>query len=83
MIDLMAVEIYNLYSTTFMKRFTRHIEILMLEKANRLTTKDFENKEIYDLINRAQSQNGATVIDYFNSWILIFNRQSQYFPRLL
>ncbi|MBG0187610.1 ABC transporter ATP-binding protein [Clostridioides difficile] len=83
MIDLMAVEIYNLYSTTFMKRFTRHIEILMLEKANRLTTKDFENKEIYDLINRAQSQNGATVIDYFNSWILIFQQAITIFSSII
>lgn len=52
MIDLMVVEIYNLYFMIFMKRFIRYIEILMLEKVNRLIMKDFENKEIYDLINR-------------------------------
>lgn len=71
MFDLIISEIYNLYSVNFTKKFSKHVEVLMLEKANRLTTKDFENKEIYDLINRAQSQNGSTVIDYFNSWISI------------
>lgn len=74
MFDLIISEIFNLFSSKFMKNFSMHIEILMLEKANRLTTKDFENKEVYDLINRAQSQNGATVIDYFSSWISIFQQ---------
>lgn len=69
-----ATEFYNLYSSKFSKRFSKDIEIMILEKASKLTTKDFENSEIYDLINRAQSQNGNTIITYVDTWISVLEQ---------
>lgn len=69
-----AIEFYNLYSSKFSKIFSKDIEIMILEKASKLTTKDFENSEIYDLINRAQSQNGNTIITYVDTWISVLEQ---------
>ncbi|MFI3173128.1 MAG: ABC transporter ATP-binding protein [Eubacteriales bacterium] len=68
---LLATELYKFYTVKFSKKFSKNIEVKILEKANKLSVKDFENTEIYDLISRAQSQNGDTIISYINTWNLI------------
>ncbi|WP_258881180.1 ATP-binding cassette domain-containing protein [Clostridium tagluense] len=73
-ISLGVRELYILYSTNFTEKFSKHIEVLMLEKADSLDVKDFENPTTYDLINRAQMQNGDSVISYIISWMSIFQQ---------
>lgn len=72
--NIIINNIYNMYSNKFSKRFSKYVDVLVLEKSARLKTKDFENNETYDLINRAQSQNGNTVISYIDIWISIFEQ---------
>lgn len=74
LLQIIIAEIYNLYSTNFIKNFSKYIEVKMLNKANSLSIKDYENKATYDLINRAQVQNGGTVINYFNSFISVLQQ---------
>lgn len=73
-LQILISEIYNLYSTNFIKKFSKYIEVKMINKANSLSIKDYENNTTYDLINRAQVQNGGTVINYFNSFISVLQQ---------
>ncbi len=52
---------YNFYRVKFSKNFEKHIEILLLEKVSSLKLRDFEDDNIYDMINRAQSQKGRNI----------------------
>ena len=63
--------IYNYYYTKFLSHFNKYIELLRLKKGVDLSLKDYENAEIYDVINRAQQQNGQTVLSFFGQFTSI------------
>lgn len=55
---------YGKYSNDFGLEFSTHINIKMIDKALELSFCDFENSETYNIINRAQGQNGNDIIRY-------------------
>lgn len=65
-LSLFASNIYNLYSVKFTKDFSKKVELNMLKKANNLSIQDYEDPSKYDIINRAQNQNGENLINFFN-----------------
>lgn len=58
------VYIYTYYTNIVSAEFDKKISIEMMNKASNLNLKDFENPKTYDVINRAQSQNGATILSF-------------------
>lgn len=65
---------YLKYSNDFGLEFSNYINEKMMDKALDLSLYDFENSETYNIINRAQSQNGNDIIGYVNN---IFNTMQQ------
>ncbi len=61
-------QLYEKYKYNLL--FSKTINIQMMDKATHLSLKDYENKETYNLINRAQNQSGANLISYINSTTL-------------
>lgn len=59
--------LYSKYIYRFSLKFSKHINMKMMDKALRLSLRDFEDADTYDIINRAQSQNGSGVLDYVTS----------------
>lgn len=62
---------YNYYSVQFNLKFTKYINIKLLNKAADLKVRDFENSETYDIINRAQAQNGSNILSYISENFLV------------
>lgn len=54
--------LYSLYNSNFMLDFSKYLNLRMLNKAAELKLKDYENSETYNTINRAQNQNGGSVL---------------------
>ncbi|BFL48138.1 ABC transporter ATP-binding protein [Lactonifactor longoviformis] len=71
MISSLLSAIYNYYYTKFLSHFNKHIELLRLKKGVELSLRDYENTETYDVINRAQQQNGQTVLSFFGQFMSI------------
>lgn len=63
--------LYSQYIYNFNLMFTADVNVKMMEKATRLSLKDYENVETYNIINRAQGQTGANIINYINSLLEI------------
>lgn len=70
--------LYSCYNSCFSMEFNQHISLEVMKKASDLQLKDFENAETYNVINRAQSQNGSSimlhvsiVLDVFKQFITI------------
>lgn len=59
--------LYSKYTYRFSLKFSKYINMKMMDKALRLSLRDFEDADTYDIINRAQSQNGSGVLDYVTS----------------
>lgn len=59
--------LYSKYTYRFNLKFSKYINMKMMDKALRLSLRDFEDADTYDIINRAQSQNGSGVLDYVTS----------------
>lgn len=55
---------YSCYNSQFGLKFTQYLDIKILNKSVQLKLKDYENPEIYNIINRAQSQSGESVLTY-------------------
>lgn len=53
---------FSLYNNQFTLDFTKYLDLKMLNKAAELKLKDYEDSETYDTINRAQNQNGASIL---------------------
>lgn len=66
--------LYMQYSNDFGLEFSTYINAKMINKALELSLGDFENSETYNIINRAQSQNGNDIIRYIEN---IFNTIQQ------
>ena len=54
--------LYSFYNEKFNLEFSQYVNMLMLEKSAKLELKDYENSETYNIINRAQSQNGTSIL---------------------
>lgn len=61
--------LYSQYNMNFKAEFAKHINVIMLEKAAKLEMKNFEDTETYDVINRAQNQNGTSIVMYMSQII--------------
>lgn len=59
--------LYFRYSNRFSLKFSKHVSMLMMEKALRLSLRDFEDSDTYDIINRAQNQTGSSILDHIGS----------------
>lgn len=55
---------YSYYNAQNNLRFNQYVNLRMLEKSIKLNLKDYEDSETYNIINRAQDQNGATILTY-------------------
>lgn len=57
-----STSLFSLYNNQFTLEFSQYLNLKMLNKAAELKLKDYENSETYNTINRAQNQNGASVL---------------------
>lgn len=62
---------YSYYSAQFNMRFSKYINVKMLDKAANLQVSDFEDASTYDIINRAQTQNGNSILCYISENFLV------------
>lgn len=60
------VYLYTYYTNIVSAEFDKKINIEMMNKASNLSLKDFENSQTYDVINRAQSQSGASILSFIS-----------------
>lgn len=60
------------YNIKFNLKFSKYVNIKMLKKSSDLKLSDFEDKNTYDMINRANSQNGASILSYIMENINLF-----------
>lgn len=58
--------IYSLYNNCFALEFTKHLNLKMLNKAAQLKLKNYEDSDTYNMINRAQNQNGSSILMYIS-----------------
>ena len=56
--QIMLEKIYEYYIIQFNLKFGKSVDEKILEKASQLSLVDYEDPEIYDIINRAQIQRG-------------------------
>lgn len=56
--------LYSFYNSQFSLRFTQYVDMKILDKSVQLKLKDYEDPETYNIINRAQSQNGESILTY-------------------
>lgn len=56
--------LYSKYNYQFGMRFSKMINMKMMKKAINLSLSDFEDSDTYDIINRAQNQNGGDILNY-------------------
>lgn len=56
--------LYSKYNYQFGMRFSKMFNMKMMKKAINLSLSDFEDSDTYDIINRAQNQNGGDILNY-------------------
>ena len=66
--------LYSFYNEKFNLEFSQYVNMLMLEKSAKLELKDYENSETYNIINRARSQNGTSILTFITGTIEIFKQ---------
>lgn len=66
--------LYSFYNEKFNLEFSQYVNMLMLEKSAKLELKDYENSETYNIINRAQSQNGTSILTFITGTVEIFKQ---------
>ena len=62
----------NIYNSKFKMEFSNYLKFKMQSHAMDIPLKYYENNESYDLIRRAQDQNGGTIISFIDSIIFLF-----------
>lgn len=62
--DEILSTVYSYYNARYDLKFSNYINILMLKKASKMQIEDYENPDIYDVINRAQAQNGSNILTF-------------------
>ena len=63
--------IYTHYSTVSNLRFSKQIEIQMLEKATKLSIENFEDSELHNIISRARNEGPLKIWGFFSNIILL------------
>lgn len=58
---------YSYYKNRFMRKFSKHMNLIMLKRATELSLKQYEDVETYNIINRAQGQSGVDLIVYISN----------------
>ncbi len=59
--------VYGYFNTKVMSKFSKSIELELLEKALSLELQDFENSEIHNIIARARNEGPSKIISFFSS----------------
>ena len=54
--------VYSYYTNIVSIEFNKSISLSMIQKASKLSLESYENPDTYDIINRAQSQGGTSLI---------------------
>lgn len=73
-ISLIISEVYGYYQVKVSKNFDKRIDMLIINKATTLKLQDFEDSETYDIINRAQNQNGDSILNFCDSFMHIIEQ---------
>lgn len=66
-VNEIILALHSYYNGKITLGFSKHVNIKMLNKASELKLKDFEMSETYNTINRAQTQDGGSIIAYVSS----------------
>lgn len=72
-INTTFTNLYSYYKRKFLLDFNLVINKRILKKASKFSLKDYENSEIYDVINRAQSESEGKIVEYFDIVLGIFS----------
>lgn len=83
LLDNMLNTFYSLYNTKFTYAFDRKIKSMLLDKAKKLELRDFENRDTYDIINRAKVQSGIDILKFYNIFIGIITTLVKVFSSIL
>lgn len=70
--ELLISSYLNYYKAKFLLKFNIHIKQMVLDKASKLTLKDYESSETYDMLQRADSHTDGDLIEFFDTVISIF-----------
>ena len=74
LIDLVSSTVsslYTHYSVVANLRFSKQIEIQMIEKATNLSIEDYEDSELHNIISRARNEGPAKIWKFFSNVILL------------
>lgn len=82
-IQLVVQTLISLYSTNINLKFNLWIKEQILKKCSNLSIMDFENSEIYDLIQRAQNAENGSIIMYIDSCLQVLSAFFSIFSYLL
>lgn len=63
---------YSIFGLKFSAEFDKTIRIKLLEKASELNLEDYEDHNVYNMINRAKNQSGGSILNFYNSFAIIF-----------
>lgn len=63
--------LYTHYSMVVNLRFSKQIEIQMIEKATNLSIENYEESELYNIISRARSEGPVKIWSFFSNVILL------------
>lgn len=69
--NIIITSAYNYYNAKVNMSFSNYINLKMLHKSSELGVRDFENPDTYDIINRAQTQNGNNIIAFISEIFII------------
>lgn len=85
-IDLFQVlfnSFLSYYSAKFSMDFTVIVSEMTLKKSSKLALIDYENSKTYDIINRAQNENGVKLINYYDGFVSMFTQLITLFSYLI
>lgn len=66
--------VYGYFNTKVMSKFSKSIELELLEKAVDLELEDYENSEIHNMIARARNEGSAKISSFFSSALSVFRQ---------
>lgn len=70
--SLVFGKLYGYYISKISLLFDNMISVMILEKSSELGMKDYDSKNTYDIITRAQMQGASSIITYIDSYINTF-----------
>lgn len=67
-VNTIVTSIYSYYKQKFSANFDKYIKLKMQKKAADIPLKYYEDSKTYNTINRAQNQNGSTILTFIDSF---------------